>query len=64
MAQIGELQGIVPLDFDAVLKAHMKALGSKGGKVSGAKRMQMPKKKRVAIARRAAAARWKGKHQS
>jgi hypothetical protein len=52
---------ITPSDlekFDALYRAKMAALGSKGGKVSGAKRMEMPAKQRKAIARKAAAARW------
>lgn len=44
--------------FAEQLSAHMRALGAKGGKVSGAKRMQMPEAKRKAIAKKAAAARW------
>src|SRR5690348_3857532 len=44
--------------FEAMYRARMSALGAKGGKISGAKRMKMPKKDRVAIARKAAAARW------
>jgi hypothetical protein len=36
----------------------MAKLGAKGGKVSGAKRMEMPKKLRKTIAKRAADARW------
>jgi hypothetical protein len=47
--------------FEAQYRARMKALGSKGGKVSGAKRMEMPAAKRRAIAATAAAARWKKK---
>ena len=44
--------------FQAQYTAHMAKLGAKGGKVSGAKRMEMPKKKRLEIAKKAAAARW------
>ena len=44
--------------FQAQLSAHMAKLGAKGGKVSGAKRMEMPEKQRKAIAKKAAAARW------
>ena len=47
-----------PLDFNSQLSTYMARLGSKGGKVSGAKRMQMPQKQRKAIAKKAAAARW------
>lgn len=47
-----------PLDFQAQYKAHMAKLGAKGGKVSGAKRMAMPAKKRREIAIKAARARW------
>ena len=48
-----------PLDFGSQLSAYMSQLGRKGGKVSGAKRMEMPKKDRIAIAKKAAVARWK-----
>ena len=44
--------------FAEQLSAHMAKLGAKGGKVSGAKRMEMPEKQRVEIARKANAARW------
>jgi hypothetical protein len=43
----------------AALSAYMSALGRKGGKISGAKRMEMPAKQRKAIALMAARARWK-----
>lgn len=52
-----------PTDIGAIISNHMRAIGSKGGKVSGAKRMQMPKKDRVAIAKKGAAARWGKKKQ-
>ncbi len=54
----------VPADFDAAYRAHMAKLGAKGGKVSGAKRMEMPEAKRKAIAKKAAAARWAKKARS
>ena len=44
--------------FAEQFSAHMAKLGSKGGKISGAKRMEMPAKQRKAIAKKAAAARW------
>jgi hypothetical protein len=47
--------------FQKQLSAYMAKLGAKGGKASGAKRMDMPKKVRVEIARKAAAARWSKK---
>ena len=47
-----------PADFQTQYREHMKALGAKGGKVSGAKRMEMPEKKRKEIAAKAAQARW------
>jgi hypothetical protein len=47
-----------PDDFGSQFSAHMAKLGAKGGKVSGAKRMEMPKKERIAIAKKAAAVRW------
>ena len=46
------------LDTRSIISAYMKVLGAKGGKVSGARRMEMPEKERKAIAKRAAAARW------
>ncbi len=45
-------------DVQAIISAHMAKLGAKGGKVSGAKRMEMPEKQRKAIAIKAATARW------
>jgi hypothetical protein len=45
--------------FQEQLSAHMAELGRKGGRVSGAKRMEMPEGKRKAIAKKAAAARWR-----
>lgn len=44
--------------FEAQFKARMAELGSKGGKISGAKRMEMPETERKAIAKKGAAARW------
>lgn len=44
--------------FAEQLSAHMAKLGAKGGKVSGAKRMEMSATKRRAIAKKAAQARW------
>ena len=55
MARMGEEP---KADFGTQLSSYMAKLGAKGGRVSGAKRMQMPKKVRTAIARKAAAARW------
>ena len=43
----------------AALSAYMAKLGAKGGKISGAKRMEMPVEQRKAIALGAARARWK-----
>jgi|SRR5579864_7771385 len=48
-----------PPTFDELYRAHMAELGAKGGKISGARRMQMPVGQRKAIAVRAARARWK-----
>jgi hypothetical protein len=45
-------------DPEQVIREHMRKLGAKGGKVSGAKRMEMPERQRKAIAKKAAAARW------
>jgi hypothetical protein len=42
----------------AQLSAYMAALGHKGGKVSGARRMDMPEEKRREIASKAARKRW------
>ena len=55
-----QAEGMVPpvVPFAEQLSAHMRALGAKGGKVSGAKRMEMPEAKRKAIAKKGAAARW------
>ena len=47
-----------PADFQTQYREHMKALGSKGGKIGGAKRREMPEAKRKAIAKKAAVARW------
>lgn len=48
-----------PLDFDAQYKAHMAKLGAKGGKVSGARRMDnLTADKRSEIASKAARAMW------
>jgi hypothetical protein len=49
----------IEMSFEAQFKARMAELGRKGGKVSGAKRMEMPEAKRKAIAKKAAAARWR-----
>jgi hypothetical protein len=45
-------------DTRMIISAYMKVLGTKGGKVSGAKRMDMPMRQRKAIAKNAAAVRW------
>ena len=45
-------------DFNMLMSTYMAQIGAKGGKVSGAKRMDMPEEKRKAIAKKAAAARW------
>jgi hypothetical protein len=49
------------LDPETVIREHMRKLGIKGGKMSGAKRMQMPAEQRREIAALAARARWKKK---
>jgi len=46
------------LSFQEQLSAHMAKLGAKGGKVSGAKRMEMPAKQRREIASKGARAMW------
>lgn len=45
-------------NFQAQLSAHMRKLGAKGGKASGAKRMEMPVEERRRIASLAARAMW------
>ena len=49
-----------PADFEMQYRSRMAELGAKGGRKSGAKRMEMPAAKRKAIAKKGAAARWKG----
>lgn len=44
--------------FKEQLSAHMAKLGAKGGKVSGKKRMTMPKSERIRIASLGAKAMW------
>lgn len=48
-------------EFEVQFRARMADLGRKGGKVSGAKRMEMPADKRREIALKAAQARWASK---
>lgn len=49
-----------PTSFQEQLSAHMAKLGAKGGKISGAKRMEnLSAKTRKEIAKKAAVARWK-----
>lgn len=45
-------------DFETQYRAHMARLGAKGGQVSGAKRMKMPKAERQRIASLGAKAMW------
>jgi hypothetical protein len=54
-------EGPMPDDFGTQLSTYMANLGRKGGKVSGAKRMNMPEKLRKSIARKGATARWQKK---
>jgi len=50
---------IVIQGLDDALRAYMAKLGAKGGKISGALRLDSPsEKRRKEIARRGAAARW------
>lgn len=42
-----------PVDVQAIISAHMAKLGAMGGKISGARRMEMPEKIRKAIAKKA-----------
>jgi hypothetical protein len=44
--------------FDDQFRAHMAKLGRMGGKISGAKRMEMPGEQRREIASKAARAMW------
>jgi hypothetical protein len=50
--------------FAEQLSAHMAKIGAKGGKVSGAKRMEMPAEQRKAIALKANRARWPKRRKS
>lgn len=51
-------------DFQTQLSAHMRKLGAKGGKVSGARRMtNLTPEKRSEIALKAAMAKWKKKRE-
>lgn len=54
----GEAADQMILDPRSVISEHMAKIGAKGGRASGAKRMQMSKRQRVEIATKAAAARW------
>jgi hypothetical protein len=55
-------EGPMPDDFGTQLSTYMAHLGRKGGKISGAKRMEnLSERKRKAIARKAAAVRWSKK---
>jgi hypothetical protein len=49
---------LVSPDFEAQYSARMRRLGRKGGKISGAKRMEMPVEERRRIASLAARAMW------
>ena len=52
-------EGPMPDDFGTQLSTYMAHLGRKGGKISGAKRMEnLSGRKRKAIAKNAAAVRW------
>ncbi len=47
-------------DPETIIREHMRKIGSKGGKVGGKRRLEtMTKKERAAVAKKAAAARWK-----
>ena len=55
-------EGPMPDDFGTQLSTYMASLGRKGGKISGAKRMEnLSERKRKEIAKKAAAARWSKK---
>jgi general stress protein YciG len=59
MARLEAEQPAAPLGFAAQYKAHMRKLGAKGGKASGAKRMEnLTDEQRSGIALKAARARW------
>jgi hypothetical protein len=52
-------------DLQAIISEHMRKLGAKGGKVSGAKRMEnLSDKQRKEIASKAAGARWAKKNRT
>jgi hypothetical protein len=56
-----QTEGMVPpvIPFAEQLSAHMRALGAKGGKIDGKRRLEtMTEKQRKAVAMKAAAARW------
>lgn len=55
---MARLEADATTDFQAQLSAHMRKLGAKGGKASGAKRMEMPVEERRRIASLAARAMW------
>jgi hypothetical protein len=55
-------EGPMPDDFGTQLSTYMAHLGRKGGKISGAKRIEnLSERKRKAIAKKAAAVRWSKK---
>jgi len=55
-------EGPMPDDFGTQLSTYMAHLGRKGGKISGAKRMEnLSERKRKSIAKNAAAVRWSKK---
>ena len=52
-------EGPMPDDFGTQLSTYMAHLGRKGGKISGAKRMEnLSERKRKSIAKNAASVRW------
>jgi hypothetical protein len=63
MARMGHMDPetlpVAPPSFQEQYRDHMANLGAKGGKISGAKRMEnLSAKERKTIAKKAAAARW------
>lgn len=49
-------------DPESIIREHMRKLGAKGGKISGARRMEnLSDRKRREIAKKGAAARWKNR---
>lgn len=57
-AKAGEPTSEDDSDTAAIISAYMRVLGTRGGTVSGSKRMDMSERKRKEVAGKGAAARW------